>query len=76
MSGPHREAAMNSLDKRRLLLATGGLAVVASYSLSGPIADIRVTHVIADTSIARLETRIDLGVIAFSYFHSWKRVLP
>lgn len=67
---------MNSLDKRRLWLAAGGLAMLAGYSVSGPIADVRITRDLADASIARLETRIDLGVIAFSYFHSWKPTLP
>lgn len=66
---------MNSLNKRRVVLASLGAALLAIFSLSGPVADIRITHDSAGSSVSRIETRIDLGVVAFSYLHSWRRVL-
>ncbi len=64
---------MNSLDRRRIVMASGGLAVLALIALSNPIADIRIIHDATGTAVSRIETRIDLGVVAFSYLHSWKR---
>lgn len=67
---------MNSLDKRRLWVATGGIALVAGYSMSGPIADVRITRDIAAPSISWIETRIDLGFVAFSYLRRWNSPSP
>jgi hypothetical protein len=67
---------MNSLDKRRIALAGGRLAIAALFASSGPIADIRVTHNVSAPAMSQVEAKIDLGLIAFSFLHSWKRVLP
>ena len=67
---------MNSFDKRKLVLAGSGLALLAAFTLSEPIADVRISHDVTDTAISQIETRINLGVIAISYLHSWKSVLP
>lgn len=67
---------MNSLDKRRMALASGGIALAGLLALAGPIADIRVTHDrVASTAISKVEAKVDLGLVAFSFLHSWKRVL-
>lgn len=64
---------MNSLDKRRIVIAGGGLALLALVALSDPIADVRISHDASGGSISQIETKVDLGVVAFSYLHSWKR---
>lgn len=68
---------MGSMDKRRMALAGGGIAMVALLAFADPVADIRITHSnVASTAISQVEARIDLGLVAFSYLRSWKRVLP
>lgn len=64
---------MNGLYKRRLLLAGGGLALLSGYYASPPIADIRITRDIAGTAMSQIETKVDLGFVAFSYLYSWGR---
>ncbi|MCP3732404.1 hypothetical protein M9978_18435 [Sphingomonas sp. MG17] len=66
---------MTSLDKRRIALAGGGIALAGLFAFSDPIADIRVTHDAAPSTISKLEAKVDLGLVAFSFLHSWKRVL-
>jgi hypothetical protein len=66
---------MNSLDRRRIALVGGGMAIAALFLSSGPIADIRVTHDVSAPAISSIEAKIDLGLIAFSFLHSWRRVL-
>lgn len=66
---------MNSLDKRRIALAGAALAVAGTLAFADPIADIRVTHDVSAPTISRVEAKIDLGLVAFSFLHSWKRVL-
>jgi len=66
---------MDKLGKRRIALASAGLALVALVTYSDPIADVRISHDVATPSIAKLEARLDLGLIAISFLHSWKRAL-
>lgn len=67
---------MNSLDKRRIALAGAAAVLVVICATSGPIAEFRVTQDVTAPSINRVEAKIDLGIVAFSFLKSWKRILP
>jgi hypothetical protein len=67
---------MGSIDKRRIALAATAIGMAGLLAFGGPIADIRVTHdSVASTAISKVEAKVDLGLVAFSFLHSWKRVL-
>lgn len=66
---------MNSLDKRRMAVAGTAIALAGMVAFADPIADIRVTHDAAPSTISKLEAKVDLGLFAFSFLHSWKRAL-
>ncbi|WP_131818610.1 hypothetical protein [Sphingomonas turrisvirgatae] len=66
---------MSSLQRRRVMLGCGAIALAGALAVSDPIADIRLTHDTAPSTISRFEAKIDLGLVAFSFLHSWKRVL-
>lgn len=63
----------NSLGFRRIALVGGALAALALL-FQHPRADIRIlTHDAADTAPARIQTAIDLGVLAISVLVTWTR---
>ena len=66
---------MDSLGKRRIALAGCTVVLAATIAFADPIADIRVTHDAAMPAVSRVEATIDLGLIVFSFLHSWKRTL-
>jgi len=66
---------MDSLDKRKAALVGGGIALAGLLAFADPVADIRITHDVAAPAISTIEAKFDLGIVAISYLHSWKRVL-
>lgn len=66
---------MNGQRRRKIILGSGAVALLAVVMMAGPVADIRVTHDATSRSISTVEAKLDLGLIAFSFLHCSRRAL-
>lgn len=66
---------MSPIQKRRIVVAAGALALLA-VGTNAPRADIRIlTHDSADTAPARMQAAVDVGVFAVSVLVTWTRAI-
>lgn len=64
---------MSPLQKRRIVVAGGALALLAATA-QAPRADIQIlTHDRSDSTPAKVQAAVDLGVVAVSVLVTWTR---
>lgn len=63
---------MNQLNKRRIVLAAGAVALLATAATVHPTAEFEIlTHELTDQTPRKFEAAVDTGVLAVSVLYTW-----
>lgn len=63
---------MDQLNKRRIVLATGAAALLATAATVHPTAEFEIlTHEITDKTPRKFQAAVDTGVLAVSVLYTW-----
>ncbi len=63
---------MNQLNKRRIVLAAGAVALLATAATVHPTAEFEIlTHELTDKTPRKFQAAVDTGVLAVSVLYTW-----
>lgn len=63
---------MDQLNKRRIMLAAGAAALLATGAIVRPSAEFVIqTHDLGDTAPRRIKAAVDTGILAVSVLYTW-----